>query len=287
MTFMTLRIDILTLFPEMFAPVLGTSIVGRAIAQGLLEVKVHDIRAWAIGRDAGGHNKVDDRPFGGGPGMVFMCEPLSAAVEAVEAQDPRPARRILLSPAGSKFTQREAGCIASSSRIMLICGHYEGVDQRAIDELKLEEVSIGDFVVSGGELPALIIVDAAARLLPGALGHEDSASEDSFSITSEHGTPLLDCPHYTRPREWRGRIVPEVLLSGDHQAIARWRREESTTRTRARRPDLDLLHGQPLEDEASMLHRSAGLSRTENHFSATCCSSSALPGPTAHERNHT
>ncbi len=274
---MTLRIDILTLFPDMFAPVLGTSIVGRAVAQGLIDVQVHDIRQWSTG----GHNKVDDRPFGGGPGMVFMCEPLCAAVEAVDAQDPRPARRILLSPSGARFTQSEATKIATSERIMLVCGHYEGVDQRAIDELKLEEISIGDFVLSGGELPALAIVDAVARLIPGALGHEDSASEDSFSIKSDEGNPLLDCPHYTRPREWRGRVVPDVLLSGDHQAIARWRREESINRTRQRRPDLDLLHGQPLEDEASTLHRSTGL------FATTCCKGTFTTGQIAHERNHT
>ncbi len=276
---MSLRIDILTLFPEMFAPVLGTSIVGRAIAQGLLNVHVHDIRKWSIGRDAGGHNRVDDRPFGGGPGMVLMCEPLSAAVEAVEAQDPRPARRILLSPAGAKFSQSDAAAIASSERIMLICGHYEGIDQRAIDALKLEEISIGDFVLSGGELPALVIVDAAARLIPGALGHEDSAAEDSFSKVDAAGNPLLDCPHYTRPRDWRGVSVPDVLLSGDHKAIAAWRLQESITRTRERRPDLDSLHAQPLEDEASTLHRSIGLIPQ-----GSCCHGTFTTGHSAHER---
>ncbi len=276
---MTLRIDILTLFPDMFAPVLGTSIVGRAIAQGLLEVHLHDIRKWSIGRDAGGHNRVDDRPFGGGPGMVFMCEPLSCAVEAVDAQDPRPARRILLSPAGKKFAQPDAAAIATSERIMLICGHYEGIDQRAIDVLGLEEISLGDFVLSGGELPALTIVDAVARLIPGALGHEDSAAEDSFSKVDPAGNPLLDCPHYTRPREWRGHTVPDVLLSGDHQAIARWRLEESIKRTRERRPDLDSLHAQPLEDEASTLHRSIGLIATRS-----CCHGTFTTGHTAHER---
>ncbi|MSQ89892.1 MAG: tRNA (guanosine(37)-N1)-methyltransferase TrmD [Phycisphaerales bacterium] len=279
---MTLRIDILTLFPDMFAPVLGTSIVGRAIAQGLVDVHVHDIRKWSVGRDAGGHNKVDDRPFGGGPGMVFMCEPLSAAVEAVDAHDPRPARRILLSPAGKKFAQHDAAVIAESQRIMLICGHYEGIDQRAIDELALEEISIGDFVLSGGELPALAIVDAVARLIPGALGHQDSAAEDSFSKTTDAGAPLLDCPHYTRPREWRGHIVPDVLLSGDHQAIARWRLEESIKRTRQRRPDLESLHAQPLEGEASMLQGTVGLFQ-----SGSCCTSTVLPGRNAHERSHT
>lgn len=274
---MPLRIDILTLFPEVFAPVLGASIVGRAISSGLLEVHVHNIRDWA----QGGHNKVDDRPFGGGPGMVFMCEPLSAAVEAVEAMDPRPSRRILLSPAGAKFSQHCAGELAGTTRIMLICGHYEGIDERAIEELRLEEISIGDFVLSGGELPALTIVDAVARLLPGALGHESSAAQDSFSITGPDGQPLLDCPHYTRPRQWRGRSVPDVLLSGDHQAIARWRCEESLRRTSQRRPDLDSLHGQPLTDEAVMLRSSSGIS-----FTDACCTGADLQGLCAHERNH-
>ncbi|MSR29016.1 MAG: tRNA (guanosine(37)-N1)-methyltransferase TrmD [Phycisphaerales bacterium] len=231
---MPLRIDILTLFPEMFATPLSTSIVARSIAQGIVEVHVHDIREWS----SGGHNKVDDRPFGGGPGMVFMCEPLTAAVEAVEGMDQRPSNRVLLSPAGAPFTQPAARAFAASTRLMLICGHYEGVDERAIEELALTEISIGDFVLSGGEIPALAIVDAVTRLLPGSLGHADSASQDSFSIEGPSGEPLLDCPHYTRPREWRGRIVPDILLSGDHEAIAQWRHEESIRRTRLRRPDL-------------------------------------------------
>ena len=231
---MALRIDILTIFPEMFAAPLATSIVGRAIAQGVVEVHVHDIRRWA----SGAHNKVDDRPFGGGPGMVFMCEPLTAAVEAVEQLDARPSTRFLLSPAGTPFTQPLARACAASARLMLICGHYEGIDERAIEELSLTELSIGDFVLSGGEIPALAVVDAVTRLLPGSLGHEDSAAQDSFTLHGEDGDPLLDCPHYTRPREWRGRIVPDVLLSGDHQAISQWRHEESIRRTRERRPDL-------------------------------------------------
>jgi tRNA (guanine37-N1)-methyltransferase len=231
---MALRIDILTIFPEVFPGMLASSIVGRAISQEIVSVHVHDIRAWATGT----HHKVDDRPFGGGPGMVFMCEPLSAAVEAVEKLDPRASRRILLSPSGAPLTQVGVRGFAAAERLLLVCGHYEGVDQRAIEELSLEEVSIGDFVLSGGELPALALVDAITRLLPGALGHEESAAQDSFSITDPAGQLLLDCPHYTRPREWRGRSVPEVLLSGDHQAIAAWRREESMQRTHQRRPDL-------------------------------------------------
>ncbi len=245
---MPLRIDILTLFPEAFPAMLSSSIVGRAISQGLVEVFVHDIRAWATG----GHRKVDDRPFGGGPGMVFMCEPLTAAVEAVEAMDPRQSLRILLSPSGIPFTQSHARANANASRLLLICGHYEGIDERAIEELALQEFSIGDFVLSGGEIPALAIVDAVTRLIPGALGHQESAAQDSFSIAGPSGELLLDCPHYTRPREWRGRTVPDVLLSGDHEAIAAWRREESIQRTHQRRPDL---------------------------------ASEALPGPPSHERN--
>lgn len=275
------RIDILSLFPEVFPAALSSSILGRAISDGLLSVHVHDIRQWAELP----HRKVDDRPFGGGPGMVFMCEPLAAAVEAVEALDARRARRILLAPAGQPMTQPLVNALASTERLMLLCGHYEGVDQRAIEALEFEEVSIGDFVVSGGELPALLLVDAVARLLPGALGHDASAAEDSFSITDEHGQPLLDCPHYTRPRVWRERAVPEVLLSGDHQAIASWRRSESEHRTRTRRPDLVSLHGQPLEDEASMLQRSTGLDATAVRRSAPCCAGQMSASTSRSQRN--
>jgi len=275
------RIDILSLFPEVFPAALSSSILGRAVGDGLLTVHVHDIRQWAEGP----HRKVDDRPFGGGPGMVFMCEPLAAAVEAVEALDSRRARRVLLAPAGRPLTQRLVNEVASAPRLMLLCGHYEGVDQRAIDALGFEEISVGDFVVSGGELPALLLVDAIARLLPGALGHEASAAEDSFSITNEQGQPLLDCPHYTRPRVWRERAVPEVLLSGDHQAIAEWRRSESELRTRTRRPDLVSLHGQPLEDEASMLQRSTGLNATAPRRTAPCCASHMSASTSSSQRN--
>lgn len=275
------RIDILSLFPEVFPAALSSSILGRAVSDGLLSVHVHDIRAWAELP----HRKVDDRPFGGGPGMVFMCEPLAAAVEAVEALDARRARRVLLAPAGRPLTQPLVNALASVERLMLLCGHYEGIDQRAIDALAFEEISVGDFVVSGGELPALLLVDAIARLLPGALGHEASAAEDSFSIIDEHGRPLLDCPHYTRPRVWRERAVPEVLLSGDHQAIAKWRRSESELRTRTRRPDLVSLHGQPLEDEASMLQRSTGLEAIAPRRSAPCCAGHMSAGTSSSQRN--
>ncbi|MDP7574697.1 MAG: tRNA (guanosine(37)-N1)-methyltransferase TrmD [Phycisphaerales bacterium] len=229
-----MRIDILTLFPAMFEGPLNASILGRAREAELVEAHVHDIRDWSTDK----HNKVDDRPFGGGPGMVMMCQPLHDAVLAVENMDTRPAQRILLTPQGERTTQTTVETLATQERLLLIAGHYEGIDERVIEALAPLELSIGDYVLSGGELPALVLVDAITRLLPGALGHEDSAAEDSFSVTDEYGHPLLDTPHYTRPREWEGTEVPEVLLSGDHGAIARWRHEQRVSRTTERRPDL-------------------------------------------------
>jgi len=229
-----LRIDILTLFPDIFPPMLSTSIVGRAIQGGLATVHLHNIRTWADNR----HGKVDDRPFGGGPGMVMMCQPLHDAVNAVHAMDTRTARRILLSPQGTRLTQPLVEQLAAHDRLMLIAAHYEGVDERVIQAAGLEEISVGDYVLSGGELPAMILVDAVIRLLPGALGHEDSAWEDSFSPRGPEGRRLLDCPHYTRPSTWNGIEVPKVLMSGDHRAIADWRMQQMLERTRVRRPDL-------------------------------------------------
>ena len=229
-----MRIDILTLFPAMFEGPLETSILGRAHEAGVLETHVHDIRDWADNK----HNKVDDRPFGGGPGMVLMCQPLYDAVLAVENMDPRRAQRVLLTPQGRRTTQTTVETLATQERLLLIAGHYEGIDERVIETLAPLELSIGDYVLSGGELPALVLVDAITRLLPGALGHEDSASEDSFSVTDESGKPLLDTPHFTRPRTWEGKEVPEILLSGDHGAVARWRHEQRLARTIERRPDL-------------------------------------------------
>jgi len=233
-----MRIDVLTLFPEMFPAVLEASILGRARAAGHVEFAVHNIRDWAENK----HNKVDDRPFGGGPGMVMMCQPLYDAVLAVEAMDARPARRVLLSPQGEPLKQDRVEALAGCERLLLIAGHYEGVDERVIEALQPLEICVGDFVVSGGELPAMLLADAVVRLLPGVLGHEDSAAEDSFSRREmpggERGRRLLDCPHYTRPREWNGREVPEVLISGDHAAVERWRLERMLERTRERRPDL-------------------------------------------------
>lgn len=230
------RIDILTLFPDLFEPVLSESITGRARKAGLVEWHTHDIRRFAANK----HSKVDDRPFGGGPGMVMMCQPLWDCVKSVEAEDPRPPRRILMTPQGTPLTQPLVESLAAEPRLLLIAGHYEGIDERVIEKLAPLELSVGDYVLSGGEIPAMLLVDAVVRLLPGALGHEDSAAEDSFSrsLTPAGVKRLLDCPHYTRPREWEGVEVPEILVSGDHEKVARWRLEKKLARTQARRPDL-------------------------------------------------
>jgi len=225
---MPLRIDILTLFPEMFAPILGTSIPKRAAEKGLVEYHLTSIRSFATDS----HLSVDDRPFGGGPGMVMMCQTLFDAVEAVEKQDPRPATRILLTPQGRTYDQAMAEDLARRERLLLIAGHYEGFDERIVEGLKPLEVSIGDYVLSGGEIPAMVLVDSIIRLLPGALGHEQGAADESFAYG------LIEHPQYTRPREYRGMSVPDVLLSGNHQAIAAWRLEQRKLRTQARRPDL-------------------------------------------------
>lgn len=223
-----MRIDVLTLFPEALQPFFAASILGRAQAAGLVTVACTNIRDYARGV----RRSVDDRPFGGGPGMVMMCGPLFGAVEAVEAEDAAPATRILLTPQGERFDQRMARELAGLPRLLLICGHYEGFDERIRIGLQPREVSIGDFVLSGGEAAAMAIVDAVVRLLPGALGDEQSAHEESFS------GGLLEYPQYTRPREFRGLTVPEILLSGDHARIEQWRREEALRRTKDRRPDL-------------------------------------------------
>jgi tRNA (guanine37-N1)-methyltransferase len=223
-----MRIDILTLFPEMFAPFLGTSIPKRAAEKGLVEYKLTNIRDFAT--DA--HQSVDDKPFGGGPGMVMMCQTVYDAVEAAEKQDPRTATRILLTPQGERFDQAMAEQFARRDRLLLIAGRYEGFDERIIDGLKPIEVSIGDYVLSGGELAAMVVIDAVVRLLPGALGAEDGAADETFT------DGLLEHPQYTRPRDFRGMVVPDVLLSGNHAAIAKWRAEQRKMRTKERRPDL-------------------------------------------------
>jgi len=225
---MPLRIDILTLFPEMFPPILGTSIPKRAAEKGLVEYHLTNIRDFAT--DA--HKSVDDKPFGGGPGMVMMAPVMFDAVEHVERLDPRPATRILLTPQGRQLNQDLANEFAKKERLLLIAGHYEGFDERISTGLLPIEVSIGDYVLSGGELAAMVLIDAVVRLLPGALGAEDGAADESFA------DGLIEHPQYTRPREFRGMSVPDVLLSGNHKAIAQWRLEQRKQRTKERRPDL-------------------------------------------------
>jgi tRNA (guanine37-N1)-methyltransferase len=238
-----MRIDVLTIFPDLFTGFLSTSIPAIAIEQGRISCHTHDIRAYAANK----HRKVDDRPFGGGPGMVMMCQPIFDAVKAAESQDSElRAVRVLLTPQGERLTQPRVEWLAQQPRLTLLCGHYEGIDERVIEELSPLEISIGDYVLSGGELGAMVLIDAVARLQPGVLGHEDSAAEDSFSVRSTDGAHLLDCPHYTRPREWNGREVPDILLSGDHAAVDRWRDAQRIERTRERRPDL--LQNSPLAE---------------------------------------
>jgi tRNA (guanine37-N1)-methyltransferase len=219
---------ILTLFPEALESYLDVGILGIARQKGLVEVRLYDFRDWTRDR----HRSVDDRPFGGGPGMVLKPEPLSEAIEWIEQQH-GPHRRLVLDPAGQPFRQTDAAELSEAERCLFICGRYEGLDERLYQEFELEPFSIGDFVLSGGELPALCLIEAAARLIPGALGDRRSALEDSFQDQD-----LLDHPHYTRPRSWRGREVPEVLFSGDHARIAAWRRARARERTHDRRPDL-------------------------------------------------
>jgi tRNA (guanine37-N1)-methyltransferase len=220
-------IEIFTLFPGIIEPALRESILGRAIERGLLAVGVRNIRDWAADK----HQVTDDAPYGGGGGMVMKPEPIFAAVEGVLGSPPR-LPVILLTPQGPPFTQAKAWALAESPGFALLCGRYEGIDERVREHLAAEELSIGDYVLSGGELAALVIVEAVARLLPGALGDEEGARDDS------HSSGLLEYPHYTRPPDFRGWRVPDVLLSGNHAEVNRWRREQSLRRTFERRPDL-------------------------------------------------
>src|SRR3954453_14784148 len=217
---MSLRVDILTLFPEMFTPVLGTSIPKRAAEKGLVEYCLTNIRGFAEAN----HKSVDDKPFGGGPGMVMMAPIVFEAVEHVEKLDARQATRILLTPKGRQFNQELASEFARKDRLLLIAGHYEGFDERISSGLVPIEVSIGDYVLSGGELAAMVLIDAVVRLLPGAHGAEDGAADESFA------DGLIEHPQFTRPREFRGMSVPDVLLSGNHKAIAQWRLEQRKNR---------------------------------------------------------
>jgi tRNA (guanine37-N1)-methyltransferase len=229
-----LRFDIITIFPEFFGEAFDHGIIRRARAAGLVEVTVHDLRGWTSDK----HHMVDDRPFGGGDGMVLKPEPIFAAVEALTGASRREdykarTRVVLLSPQGKVFEQSLAADLAQGAEhLVLICGRYEGVDERVADALVTDEISIGDYILSGGEPAAMVLVDAMTRLLPGALGSETSALHESFSAG------LLDCPQYTRPPEFRDMLVPDVLLGGNHAEIARWRRDAALEKTKRNRPDL-------------------------------------------------
>lgn len=225
-----MRFDVLTLFPEMFSGYMTQSLLKLAIERGLVQIELHNIRNWS--RDK--HQCVDDRPFGGGPGMVIKPEPTVEAVEGVQTQGAVPGHLVLLSPQGRRLNQTVVERLATHQRLLLLCGRYEGFDQRVSDILQPEEISVGDFVLNGGEVAAMTVIDTVIRLVPGVLGDEDSSRDDSFST----GNRLLEHSQYTRPREYRGHAVPEVLLSGDHPQIAAWRRQDSIERTRQRRPDL-------------------------------------------------
>lgn len=220
-----MRIDVLSLFPEMFAGPLDVSMVGRARERGLLDLRVHNLRDWTHDR----HKTVDDRPFGGGPGMVLKPEPIFEAVESLASEA---TRVILMTPAGRKFDQAMARELALQSHLLFLCASYEGVDERVVETLVDDEVSIGDYVLTNGGLPTMVVIDALTRLIPGVLGDDESALDESFS----HG--LLEYPHYTRPAEFRGMKVPEILLSGHHAEIEKWRAEQARVRTAQRRPDL-------------------------------------------------
>jgi tRNA (guanine37-N1)-methyltransferase len=221
-----MRIDVITIFPDMIRDAVRTSLLGRAIASGVVAVEAHDLRAFATDP----HRTVDDAPFGGGPGMVMKPEPLFAAVGSLGRDR---GRVLAMSPAGRRLDQSFVRELAREPHLTLLCGRYEGFDERVIDGLPAEEVSIGDYVVSGGELPALVLIEAVTRLVPGVIGDEGSHEQDSFTDAG-----LLDHPHYTRPQEFRGMRVPDVLVSGDHAAVAAWRRRAAEDKTRRNRPDL-------------------------------------------------
>ena len=232
---------VVTLFPEMFTALTGHGVTGRAVKRGQLTVEYSNPRDHAHDR----HRTVDDRPFGGGPGMLMKVEPLLEAIEAIREKAPSPPRVIYLSPQGQPLTQKRVVELAQLDSLVLLCGRYEGIDERIVEMCVDEEISIGDYVLSGGELGAMVLLDAVTRLIPGVLGHADSAVEDSFS------EGWLDCPHYTRPEEFAGQRVPEVLLSGNHELIRRWRLKQSLGRTWLRRPEL--LEGLTLSKEQQQL----------------------------------
>jgi len=220
-----MHVDVITIFPRMFDSVLGSSILKRAVEKGKLSVKVHNLRDYAEGR----HQNTDDTPYGGGAGMVMKVEPIVKCLKAVEKK--KKGYKILLTPAGKTFDQKTAKKLSGKKNIILVCGHYEGFDRRVEDYID-EEISIGDYVLTGGEIPAMLIIDAVSRLLPGVLGNAESIKYESFM------EELLDYPHYTRPADFKGKKVPAVLLSGNHAAIAAWRKEEALKLTKKNRPDL-------------------------------------------------
>lgn len=223
-----MRIDVITLFPDVFTAIVSSSMLGIARDRGILEFHVHDLRDWAL---PGVHRQVDDSPYGGGAGMVLRPEPVFDALDAVTAMDPRVPLVILVTPQGERFAQQRAEDLSQRERLIIVCGRYEGYDERIRTRADLE-LSIGDYVLTGGELPAMVITDAVTRLLPGVLGDDASAKDESFTAG------LLEYPHYTRPASYRGLDVPDVLRSGDHARIERWRREQAAVRTAVRRPDL-------------------------------------------------
>tara|TARA_B100000809_G_scaffold206872_1_gene209064 strand:+ start:23 stop:742 length:720 start_codon:yes stop_codon:yes gene_type:complete len=225
-----MRFDVVTLFPEIFSGYLDQGLLKKAIDRSLVNIQLHDLRAWSTDK----HQKVDDRPFGGGPGMVLQVQPVVDCVEHVQKLETTPGQVILLTPQGKPLDQPLVEKLADQPRQILLCGRYEGFDQRVIDLLDPLEISVGDYILNGGEVAAMVMIDALIRLRPGVLGDERSAIEDSFSS----GNRLLEGPQYTRPRQYRGYDVPEVLLSGDHEAIAQWRKEQSEKKTRQERADL-------------------------------------------------
>ncbi len=224
-----MRFDVLTLFPDIFSGYLQQSLLKKGIDAGLLSVQLWNIRDWA----AGNHKSVDDTPYGGGPGMLIRCEPVFDCVEHVQQQGAAPGKLIVMSPQGRKLDQALVAELATQQRLLILCGRYEGFDERILEGLQPMEISAGDFICNGGEVPAMLLIDAVLRLVPGVLGDETSARYDSFA---ESG--LLEYPQYTRPREYRGMSVPDILLSGNHPAIAAWRAEQSKLRTRQKRSDL-------------------------------------------------
>lgn len=245
-----MRFDVLTLFPDMVRGVLAESIIGRAQSGGLIEVKCHNIRDFTLDK----HRKTDDTPYGGGVGMVMSCQPIYDCYESVKKELPSGKTRVIyMSPKGRIFNHSIAKELSEYDNLVFLCGHYEGVDQRVLDEIVDEEISIGDYVVTGGEIPACIVIDAVSRLVDGVLASSECYEGESVA------SGILEYPQYTKPREWRGREVPEILLSGDHKKIDRWRLEEAVKITRERRPDLLLLHP---EIELSLLPKEKKKKRT-------------------------